>query len=227
MNELRRTHEASVSTAITRLYLRQDFDPALLRGLAYLTSDATGESFSKIGLQFEERAPLFDFIVTIEDGGESVGYGGYRDIGSANGIRVLYESAKMVFKTKQGRGYGRLITKKAIAISQAEVIAARTQNPAEALSIQRALGRKTSPFDGDLEVDTNERRILEEVASVLGIPEEILDPANGLCKGMYGERFGDYVVDYSNEEIGNIARRFKEIGLNQDRGDAVLLIGKI
>lgn len=209
------------------LHPRDEFDPKLLLELAHLTVDATGEPFEKIGVRFQERATAFDFILIAKHQGKVIGYGGYRMLQSeAEESVVLYESAKMLFRDQQGKGYGRQITRQAIALVQPNFIVARTQNPAEALSIKYATGLEIAPLDIDYSTDSESRKALQDIGTALGVTE-ILDTTTGICRGMYGERFGDYQVHRESNEALQVAEKFQQLGVQPENGDAVFIIGKV
>lgn len=206
---------------------RDEFDPELLLELAYLTVDATGEPFEKIGVQFQERATAFDFLLVAKNQDKVVGYGGYRLLSDETGeVIVLYESAKMLSRNQQGKGYGRQITRQAISLTQPNFVAVRTQNPAEALSVKYATGSQVAPLDIDYEADLELQKTLQTVGAFLGVTD-IIDTATGICRGMYGERFGDYQVHNESSQALRVVEKFQQLGVRPENGDAVFIIGKV
>lgn len=111
----------------------------------------------------------------------------------------------------QGRGVFREIT--ANVENREEVICLRTQNP----RMYRALEKYCKDvYPGQFKIPSKVREIREEFADSLNCEID----ENGVVKGYYGGLF--YGKIPYHEKVNLL---FEELGVNLDKGDALLLVG--
>lgn len=230
------------------LYKKGKLDKDTLRQLGQISADAIRTADSPANHdedilgQFAERAGKFDIIIVAREGAEIVGYGGYRVLKVREGARrlirsiVLYESAKMMKPSKQGKGYGKQISKRAMGYVKPEYVAVRTQNPNEASSLQSSLpGVTLAPLAFDYSEAPRLENMLVKTAQVLGAADKLEKTRDnsgkvhytGVLKGMYGSKFGEHPADFRHARPMAIERRFRHLGVDQSAGDAVLIVGKV
>lgn len=114
----------------------------------------------------------------------------------------------------------------------------RTQNEPVLMSYERAKIQKNEAerirlFDGILPIDesyqdgSDEQQILWYLASRAMRPT-IVDKNTGVAQRVYPEgRTGGFVPDLRNRRYRRIRRRFEELGLNKDRGDAIYYVARL
>lgn len=203
--------------------LKIEFD-TLYPQLSSIVVNALGKTPEDL----KEVVSEFEFVLAVKEMGEIVGFGGYvieeiTDIG-----KVIYESGKMVQKNIQGKGYGTQITQRVLSMHpDAKYLTFSTQNPGQILSTKRAIPDAIfAPIDVGYYQNPGFRKDLELIFE--HTHRTNIDFSTGIRKGVYsGERFGDYVVDITNEKVARIERCLLELGLNRDKGDGVFVMARL
>jgi 2-polyprenyl-3-methyl-5-hydroxy-6-metoxy-1,4-benzoquinol methylase/ribosomal protein S18 acetylase RimI-like enzyme len=127
----------------------------------------------------------------------------------------------------QGSGIGTTIIRETLKRLPAENVAARTQNPSFVKILQKLNpDGQIVPLDRDY--GRSDKRLLRGlIKSVKELKEKRIILNNGLCRMAYSEgKLGDYQIDARDKEIEEIEKRFNDIRMDRDRGDAIVFVSK-
>jgi len=188
-----------------------------------ITADALGFDLDRVQLVAKMPA-CSDFFVVASDKGTPLAIGGYSfDKLEGMGI-VLNEDTKMVRKMAQGRRLSGRITQAAIEHTGAQFLTFHTQNPAEIASVSDSLEKGSiAPIDFDYASNGEFNTYLKIVRERFGFSVS----SSGLARVCYGQKLGDYKLRKDDPKIAKINKRMLQLGLQRDRGDALLVIGKV
>lgn len=158
---------------------------------------------------------------------EQIGYALF-DRATFGHHKILFVDSMGISPDWQGNGLGTQMLFEGLKRLPSNAVAARTQNPAFALMLQNLDPEKLLPLTAyyGQEDDLQQLKSLKEKVTEL---KEIknFDLRSGLCKEAYSEgKLGDYEIDRRNPKINQIEQRFEELGLNRDRGDAVVVLAE-
>jgi len=139
---------------------------------------------------------------------------------------VLDQPVSMIRKKYQKMGHGTEIIRVAAARNpQARYFTFATQNPAEVLSVERALNPEfIAPLDKSY---ADESGLMFDLMRIAQAHHVRVDPVSGVNQGVYRERFGDYEVDLENPRIVEIENKFQNAGLDRDRGDRMFMMARL
>jgi len=139
------------------------------------------------------------------------------------GKRTIYYS-RVMSKSSQGNSIGKHILLHSIDKLQAEMICARTQNPAALLSIQHTIKtlnpKAFFPFSKGNITREEIALILEQIELQTQDTVATVDTVTGVQKNAFSQKLGDYEIKFNNPEIASINEFLIQNGLNRDRGDA-------
>ncbi|MDE1825300.1 MAG: hypothetical protein KGH61_02030 [Candidatus Micrarchaeota archaeon] len=165
------------------------------------------------------------YLVHKEGTQERIGYALFETIPSGAGD-ILYVAS--IGFSHQGLGLGRVLVQDAAASSQNRIVAARTQNPNLIKMLYGLKPKALLPIDEDYTASETNRKIFDALRAK-NIQKHNADvELTGLCKQAYHEgKLGLYTSDQTDPLAMKILRRFGEIGLNQVRGDALMVAAKL
>lgn len=188
--------------------------------LAKITSGATGIPTDALIEAQGQRVAAFDLLFLMVAKGELVGYGGYGLFQHSLGT-VIYESAKMITKDYQRKGLGTIITTTAVHNAPTDFFVFRTQNPAETRSVENSLPYNSliAPIGISYDEDQELQQIMLFTAEKLGISN--VEPTTGRCPGLYGGKFGDYVLNREDLNIQRIEKIYHHKTFDRNVGDTV------
>ena len=107
-------------------------------------------------------------------------------------------------------------------------IGARTQNPA----IYRRYikyAKTFFPFDEDYGTEGG-RKVLDFISNnIPQLADHTADnriPANGICRGIYGRKFGNYAVDGDDPHLEKYENYLSQHNFDRDAGDGVVVVAR-
>lgn len=163
-------------------------------------------------------------ITVFIDKGQIVGYQSQKQFNVDQLMGIYYSIT--VLPEYQASGVGGKLMSHTIEQVKPEIIAARTQNPAAVLSLQKALQRsgidyKLYPFEHVV----NQQALQAFNAVIQLVDASETDKNTWVQKNVYrGKRLGDYRVDESNPQISAINNKMIALGLDRDTGDAIYYV---
>lgn len=147
-----------------------------------------------------------------------------------NGGWLLWEDAICLRKCLHGKQLSaRVIEEVATLFPERELtwLGGRTQNPRV---LKRYLQRAIEVLPLSRGYDSKQGKVVMEF--LLHTIDEVrepagMNPATGICHGVYPGRLGDFDIDLSDPEVVAIERRLASLGLNRLRGDAVIAVARL
>ncbi len=166
--------------------------------------------------------------------GETVGYALYSVPSQAllNGRYLLWEDSIGVNQDEQGSGLGStalLEARRFLPEKDIGWLGGRTQNPAIICRYSKDTD-ELFPFTSTYNSAEGQSLIaflLEHIHEIQNLGSR-LNLQTGVCYQVYAEgRLGDYTVDLTDSQIAAYERQLHQWGFDRDKGDAVIVVGKI
>ncbi|MGI0141279.1 MAG: hypothetical protein ACREBF_01350 [Candidatus Micrarchaeales archaeon] len=198
---------------------------SVIFGKAFFNTDNSSRCWpvEKVLVRIKEIS--FGYLVENEAGSERIGYAIFENAGCSAGNILFIDSIGF---TRQGLGLGRTLVQQAVETTQSRIIAGRTQNP-NLIKMLRGLKPKSIlPIDDDYSTGIN-REILQSLKTQTAeLRNANIEEKTGICKCIYREgRLGTYPIDDADSAVAKIQSRFREIGMDQDNGDALIVAAKL
>lgn len=150
-----------------------------------------------------------------------IGFGSF-DLLKIGSLRVLYCSGTVFAKRHQRRGLMGMVLDRAIADFEPDFAALRTQNPV----VYVVFSRRCSCVypNGFDEPPEPYRKLALEIVASRGMA--LIDPKTFVNVGTYGSCMTAEIPQYKGRDQEK-ANAFAKIGLVPERGDSVLVVGRI